>query len=198
MPDSNSASVEEVPAAIFLDVPNIYDYGNIAGYAPDWRALIDHIDAHALPGAYLTHIGAYTQQRTNDQDLAALLTKLQRELYRQGFETYNRHGQDIDSLIINDIWMSVVKAYEKAQLEFELVPSPFVIRHVLVSGDGGYLRAYRSIKAAYGEYVEIDLVVYGWREHTHQDLVKEAALTIFLDDVTGFSRNVLARQDKYR
>ena len=59
------------------------------------------------------------------------------------------------------------------------------MKHVLVSGDAGYLRAYRSILDVYGDSIELVLEVYSWKSALSEDMRKFASRIHYLDDIPG-------------
>ena len=179
----------EVPCSIFVDVPNVYNYFDTLHPRPRWDALEREIDRQLelAPELYLKNVVAYTHDKSQGAAVAGHLTQLRRELYRTGFEVVTRVGHDIDSLIINDIWMTTVSAYQGLFAKHEAVTLPVKIHHILVSGDRGYLRAYESIKAAFGPgEIDITFDVISWRGHLSADLARHAESVTYLDDVPGF------------
>ena len=182
MASSNNASCEEVTSAVFIDVPNIRTQ---QGHAIPilWGRLIQTIDREELRGTFPVHMGAYAGVTTEAEQVSTWFTGLKSSLLKLGVNAYGRADKDIDSWIINDIWLSVMKTQIRAIEKTNKLSFPFIMRHVLVSGDGGYLRAYDSLLETMGECVEIDLVVYSWNRSLHPQLRDRASHVVYLDDL---------------
>ncbi len=99
------------------------------------------------------------------------------------FSVIARANKDIDSLIVNDMWKSVVN-FEKSTLEKAgMDVYPLQMRFVLFSGDGDYLDTYDAIQDAFGERLELELIVYAWREKLNTVLRRMASEVRYLDDI---------------
>lgn len=182
---SDQLASDEVTSAVFIDMPNI-DYLNHDHHPVNWALLVEQIDRDDIEGTIPVHAGAYASVHSDSNALAGMLTRLKRQFYKLGFDVESRQGKDIDSWIINDIWMSVGKTQQAIIERDEVLHLPFRMRHILVSGDGGYMRAYRSLAQTYEEDLEIELVVYSWRNQLHRDLEARASKVVYLDDLEGF------------
>ena len=84
-------------------------------------------------------------------------------------------GKDIDVFITNDIWRSCVHFQHRG---FRAV------RHILVSGDGDYLRSYEHIRAEFGDALDVQLYIYSWKTKCNAR-APELGTVIYLDDLAG-------------
>lgn len=101
-----------------------------------------------------------------------------------GFTLDTRLAKDVDSWIVNDIWSTVVWHQQRLIHTEQKLSFPLKMRHVLVSGDGGYLRAYQSLARVYGpDELELQLIVCSWRDSLSRELLEYADTVILLDDL---------------
>lgn len=176
------ASAEEVTSAIYIDMPNVERRGDERLHIR-WPRLFEEIEKE-LAGTKLIHAGAYSGVWSSPSERQAhYLDSLGKEFGRQGFEFHTREAKDIDSWIVNDLWMSVARTQELTIREKEVLIYPLRLKHILVSGDGGYLRAYRSLKKVYEQDLEIEVVVFAWRNGVNQAFHELPARIVYLDDI---------------
>lgn len=183
MENQQNASATEVTSSVFIDMPNANIIGKGEYHRINWERLVAHINQHELEGTYPVHAGGYDTLNGEVEKAVRWLSTVRRKFNGLGFEVFARTAQDIDSWIINDIWMSIAKTQERQITRDEVLTFPLQMRHVIVSGDGGYLRAYRSLRETYGFNLELELVVYSWRTKLHQDYKSFASKIVYLDSI---------------
>lgn len=176
-------------SALFIDVPNTLGFGG--GKDPfHWRPLIERL-VDEIVNTRLTTATAYAFTSTEARVAQGWLIRMFTVLNANGLAFECRDAKDVDSWIMNDIWKSVV-AYERHLVSRQLYDLPFKMRHVLVSGDGGYLRTYRDIRALYGDELDLELIVYSWRGGLNHELERVASEVRYLDDIPGLRNPIRA------
>ncbi|MDO8623796.1 MAG: hypothetical protein Q7R54_00340 [bacterium] len=184
-----SPSVLKPASAIFVDVPNVELGGlkspELTRRRLNWRVLGEAILQEDIPGTLLERVGAYAKTYGDAQSIAHWLERISLTFGQAGFSIIPRYGKDVDSWIMNDIWESVV-AHEQKSILNERLWYPLQIRHILVSGDGGYLRTYKSLWKTFGDHLELELVVYAWRNGLNDELEAFATKVHCLDEMAGF------------
>lgn len=170
---------EDVYSAVFIDMPNVRPKeGKI-----NWNVLAQHIQKNELVGTLPIHLGAYASYYGQSVATLNSFNQLRLIIKDAGFGVYERIGKDIDSWIMNDIWMSINRVQIELIAEQGCLTLPLSIKHILLSGDGGYLRSYHSLYDTFGNDIDIELVVYSWKDLLHGDLEKYASKVVYLDDL---------------
>lgn len=172
-------------SAVFIDVPNIAKGRNLSWREINWRRLSQSIATTSLlMDTSLIKATAYVGSWHDREDMIA--TK------RVGFQTFGRNvdmqvrsGDDIDSLIIEDMWEVVVR-HEQESIRNGKIEYPLRVRFILVSGDSDYLRTIRKMRKAFGENLELEFYVYSWLSQFSGELHDEANGYYYLDDLRGF------------
>jgi hypothetical protein len=185
---------DDLPSsAVHVDMPNVYttaiELTSLKGCRArlDWGALAQHISRAEVTYTKLIHTGAYlASHKENDRDERERLVAIRKQLQPPGFDLVVRREKDIDSLIINDMWHTTVRVEQETIRTHDKLLYPFRIRHVLVSGDGGFVRAFEAIKSVYGDHAELELVVYSWERALSYKLSRAAHRFYNLEAVEGF------------
>ncbi|HYD93487.1 MAG TPA: hypothetical protein VEB18_03515 [Candidatus Paceibacterota bacterium] len=185
---STSRTGRRPVSAIFVDTPNIV--------TPKWPAAIDwkrlaqgFLDDKVLVGTDVIHAAAYAKSSSDATGAANWIDRT--------FKTFGHHlsyvtdsdvtvmarfDKDIDALIINDIWKSTL-AHERSVLADKGTPYPLHVRHVLVSGDGDYHATYQDLLEVYKGQLELEVIVYAWKDSLHSKLAEFATEVHYLEDL---------------
>jgi uncharacterized LabA/DUF88 family protein len=168
-------------SALFIDLPNLLR-GQKSYRDINWPQLVGKLTDELLD-TRLTRACAYAKSHSEAQTAQGWLERMLMVLHVNGIDIAMCGDKDIDPILMSDIWESVT-LYVEHQRSYEVAEFPLQMRHVLVSGDGDYLRAYRGMYKAYDpDDLELELVVYAWRDHVHSDLLKVARRVYYLDDI---------------
>lgn len=183
MTTDTDTSDTEILGAIFVDMPNV-SYKQATMQKISWRTLLRHVRTREFGETPVIHGGLYAI-KGREAEAGSERRHLDAQFERDQYELHVRIAKDIDSWIVNDIWMSVAKAQERVIEKNQALVYPLRMRHVLVSGDVGYLRAYRSLLDVYGPNLEIELTVYTWESNMSNELARFANRVRFLDNIPG-------------
>ena len=168
--------------AVFIDVPNIRT-GEDGSRIINWSSLAQEIAPH-FQDTTLVYAGAYVTTRQKWHNMGGWISRMQQTLKGCGYETAMRYGSDIDSWIINDMWKSIFRYQQHLIAEEGKLSFPLRMRYVLISGDRGYLRFFDSINEELTrEGVELELIVYSWRDSLSEALTRYAHEIYYLDDI---------------
>ncbi len=178
-------------SALFIDVPNVL-HGSVRKTRINWRVLTAYIAERDLQQTKLIHAGAYARNRSEGEAPSRWLDEA---LYRRRkqhtrtctVEATRRDGKDVDSWIMNDMWMATTLYHLYEFMAHEETFYPFKMKYVLVSGDGGYLRSFRNLEKAYGDHMLQRVIVYAWRDHLSgqlREFVGEDRIR-YLDEIPG-------------
>ncbi|MBP7741181.1 MAG: hypothetical protein KA104_00625 [Candidatus Pacebacteria bacterium] len=178
---------ENPASAIFVDIPNVAS-SRVDGRKRRivWSALAKAIlDNNDLQDTNIRYTAVYSQYKREADVVASLIGPVMRTRLPTYVEAVTRTDKDIDSLIMNDIWQSVVGHQQSTIVRSGRLQFPLQIRHILVSGDAGYLRAYKGLAQVYGDYLQRELIVYSWRDSLNHEFATVANQIHFLDDIPG-------------
>ncbi len=173
-------------SAVFIDVPNIAQgVRSNAWQDINWKRLSQAIaSSEILVGTTLVRATAYVRDWNEGQDLLAS-NKVQFRTFGKAIDMQVRTNDDIDSLIIEDMW-GVVAQHEQDSIQGGKLEYPLRVRFVIVSGDSDYLRTIRKLRGIYGSNLELEFIVYSWLSGMSQDLQDAANGYFYLDKVKGF------------
>jgi hypothetical protein len=172
---------------LFIDLPNVLIMGDRSEYF-SLPTVLGHIDEHALGDSSLNRAYMYGHKyeeglrtRPREFDFNELVTQLDEYRFQlRGCPVYFHACsklKDVDVHITNDIWRSCAHFTRNCSQRRTL-------RHVLVSGDGDYLRSYEHIRKEFGDLLDLQLHIYSWRDkcngraHAH-------GTVYYLDDLPG-------------
>lgn len=174
--------VDVKPAsAVFIDVPNIAKSAHMAWQKLPWKRLLQAIAAsEVLNGTNLYRLTAYMKSWHDQEELRRQGLKLGRSVDLQ-IRTFD----DIDSLIIEDMWRTVAQ-HGRESIRNGRLHYPLQVRFVLVSGDSDYLRTIEKMRDAYGEDLELELYVFSWLDHMSGNLQDASNGHYYLDEIRGF------------
>lgn len=178
-------------SSIFIDIPNVASPGTGRRKRLVWSALAKTmLDNGDLQETKLGHIAAYSQYRQEALQVARIFGTIFRTRYSTFVQAVTRVDKDIDSLIMNDIWQSVVTHQQSTIARLGSLQFPLQVRHIIASGDAGYLRAYEGLRSVYKESLECELIVYSWRGSLSHEYARAANQIHYLDDIPGFVQYV--------
>lgn len=182
---------EDPASAIFVDIPNVAFPGiDRKRRRIVWTALAKAIlDNNDLQDTAMRYMAVYSQNKRDAEIAASLVGPVMRTRSHTYVQAVTRTDKDIDSLMMNDIWQSVVQHQQSSIARSGRLQFPLKVRHILVSGDAGYLRAYRGLDKVYGENLERELIVYSWRDRLSHEFASVANRIHFLDDIPGLVRS---------
>ena len=178
-------------SAVFIDVPNIAT-GAKVGWRNGlkWERLSQAIAAsEVLVGTDLMLANAYVRTWADRDPLEHWSKQAFKTFGRTSFEMKIRTFDDVDSLIIEDMWQTVAKREQESIQNGQLV-YPLQVRFVLVSGDSDYLRTIEKMRATYDNNLELELIVFSWSNSLSDRLQEAANKVIRLDDISGFIRKI--------
>jgi hypothetical protein len=177
-----SADDELLGTSIFIDLPNLLQGAAHAHHGMSWRLLCEAIIREVDERRFIS-AAAYAQNQASAQVASGWIERMMTTLGLNGFDVMERYGKDIDAWIMSDVWKSVVHMEHRVAMAQEAYAVPMRMRHVLVSGDGGYLRTYRDIKRVYGDDLSLELIVFSWRSSLSDVLQRYADKVLYLDDI---------------
>ena len=175
-------------SAVFIDVPNVAN--KIANWRTGlkWERLSQAIAAsEALVGTHLMLANAYVTKWDDREPLLDWKRGAFKTFGGTAFNMVVRHIDDVDSMIIEDMWSAVAQR-EQESIREGILSYPIRMRFILVSGDGDYMRTIEKMKETYGENLELELIVYSWNSKLAQVLVDGANRVYPLDNVPNFVR----------
>lgn len=179
-------------SAIFVDMPNVIMGGEQQiRKVIVWRALMKAIlNNNDLSGTDVRHAAVYSRNKFEANE-AVMSFKRVLETYQEKayVQAAVQEAKDTDSLTISDMWESVIEYQQSLIARSGRLQFPLQVRHILVSGDGGYLRAYQGLSRVYGECLQRELIIYSWRASLNRRLARVANKVYFLDDIPGLVRN---------
>lgn len=150
-------------SAVFIDVPNVAE-----GSKWDWRThfrwdrLSRHIAAsNVLLGTELMLANAYVSNWSDRSHLIEWTKTAFKVFGRSSYQMKVRTFDDVDSLIIEDMWQ-VIAQREQESIREGVLTYPLRIRFILVTGDGDYARTISKMRETYGSNLELELIVYSW------------------------------------
>jgi hypothetical protein len=77
--------------------------------------------------------------------------------------------------------------YHEHKVPDKRLRDPFTMRIVLVSGDGGYLRSFKTLLTTYHN-LKLEIVVYSWKDKLSNHLAQIPGVRVYyLDDVLANS-----------
>jgi hypothetical protein len=152
---------------LFIDLPNVLIMGDHSE-SFSIPALFQHIEEHALGACRMMRASMYAYKyeeglrtRPREFDFNDLITQLNEYHFQVGNCRVLSHEctqrKDVDVHITNDIWRSCAHFTRGISHRREL-------RHILVSGDGDYLRSYEDIRKEFGDRLDLQLYIYSWRD----------------------------------
>ncbi len=179
-------TVQVKPAsAVFIDVPNIRARVRMRAEMLPWKRLFQSISQNRiLEGTSLLQSTAYLQN-WDDQESLRAQHGIRQAAFGRNIDLQYRAIDDIDSMIINDMWSCVVQQ-EQESIRGGVLTYPIQMRFVLVSGDGDYLRPVKKMRTQFGDHLELQLYVISWRKSLSAELQEVADQCFFLDDMGGF------------
>lgn len=179
-------------SAVFVDVPNVVGKDNSKISYFKWERLSQDIArSEVLVGTTLMHAGVYIADWHDQMHLGEWPRRLLSSFGRTSFTSKIRIGDDIDSLIVNDMW-SIAATWMMESTQEGLSSFPMRLRYVLVSGDSDYLHTIKDMRSAYGQNIEIELIVYSWMKSLSSELMDAADRCIYLEEVRGFTRQLVS------
>lgn len=188
--------VIEPQIKVLVDVPNVKN-GGLQGIDPryrvlKWSALAEHIRTVSIPAVTLRQVMAFMPLYGVQQTVVQNFNQAFAAIGQAGFTLLTKYGKDVDSDITREIFLGVLEHQQRSIIDGVLW-LPLQVQHVLVSGDGDFARTYAMLKRAYGDDLELDLIVYAWRDSLHGAYTQLAQrglnVTIhYLDDIPNFSR----------
>jgi hypothetical protein len=174
--------------AVFIDVPNIASHIAHWKTGLKWERLSQAIAAsEVLIGTHLMCANAYVSTWDDREPLLDWKRGAFKTFGGTAFEMVVRHMDDIDSMIIEDMWQAVAQR-EQQSIRDGVISYPIRMRFILVSGDGDYMRTINKMRQAYGENLELELIVYSWNEKLSECLMLGANTVVPLDKVRNFVR----------
>jgi hypothetical protein len=180
-----------------IDVPNItktLPLGSQVNWKRLAKAMLRNDD---LRGTDFVYGGVYDTGREEAEEIAARIMRTFSEfgdllttVDTADIELVARESKDIDSHLMTDIMAVIGKQGERLLFErHERGANIIQVRHILVSGDGDYLDAYRSAFDTYDgnpRSLELEVIVYAWKGKLNPQLAQFATKIYALEDVPRF------------
>ncbi len=179
-------TIQVKPAsAVFIDVPNVRARVRMRAEMLPWKRLFQNISQNQmLEGTSLLQASAYLKS-WGDQESLRAQQGIQQAAFGRNIDLQYRAIDDIDSMIIDDMWTCVVQ-HEQESIRGGVLTYPLQIRFLLVSGDSDYLRSVKNMRKQFGDHLELELYVISWKKSLSAELQAAANKCFFLDDMSGF------------